>query len=81
MRRGIILAAVLTIVTATGARAEGWCGYAAGEKSMIECGYSSVTACESAIGKGGMCFLDPGYALNERRMTPAAGGKLVVGRS
>ena len=72
MRNGVILAGALILMTATGARAEGWCGYAPHEKSLIECGYSSATECESAIGKGGMCFVDPDYALNEKRAAPAS---------
>ncbi len=71
MRNGIILAGALILMTASGAHAEGWCGYAAHEKSLIECGYSSATECESAIGKGGMCFVDPDYALNATRAAPA----------
>ena len=70
MRSGVILAGALMLMTTTGARAEGWCGYAPHEKSLIECGYSSATECESAIGKGGMCFVDPDYALNEKRVAP-----------
>ena len=50
MRSGFVLAGALILMTATGARAEDWCGYAAAAKSMIECGYTSVTECESAIG-------------------------------
>jgi hypothetical protein len=69
MRR-IILAAALVLVTATGVRAEGWCGYAAHEKAVIECGYSTATECESATGKGGMCFIDPDYAFNAKRAAP-----------
>jgi hypothetical protein len=71
MRRELFIAAAVIAMTATGARAEGWCGYAAQEKAMIECGYSSINECESAIGKGAMCFIDPDYALNSRRATPA----------
>ena len=70
MRSGIILTGALILVTASAAHAEGWCGYAAREKSLIECGYSSATECESAIGKGGMCFIDPNYALNVKRAAP-----------
>ena len=73
MRRTMTLAAsaaVLMAMSATGAQAEGWCGYAAREKSIIECGYSSNAECENAIGKGGMCFVDPDYALNTKRATP-----------
>lgn len=79
MRSGIVLAGALILMTATGARAEGWCGYAAREKSLIECGYSSVTECESAIGKGGMCFIDPDYALNRKgRAQPRHGPPTVA---
>jgi len=67
MREVITLAAALTtlsVIPAGAAHAEGWCGYPAREKAMIECGYSSANECESAMGKGGMCFVDPDYALN-----------------
>jgi len=82
MRRGIIWAAALTAATAvsaTGARADSWCGYAARPKALIECGYSSASECENAIGKGGMCFIDPDYALNTRRTPPAFTPKPVAG--
>jgi len=85
MRCGVVLVAALTVMTATGARADGWCGYAAHEKSIIECGYSSATECETAIGKGGLCFVDPDYALDATRAapeiaTPAITPKLTAGR-
>lgn len=67
MRWGTIVAAALIALSATGARAEGWCGYAARAKALIECGYSSAADCENAIGKGGMCFPDPEYALDATR--------------
>lgn len=67
MRWGTIVAATLIALSATAARAEGWCGYAARAKALIECGYSSAADCENAIGKGGMCFPDPDYALNATR--------------
>jgi len=73
MRQAIILAAALTalsVIPAGAAHAEGWCGYPAREKAMIECGYSSASECESAMGKGGMCFIDPNYALNGRPGAP-----------
>lgn len=77
----VVLAAAAAIVTAastTGAQADEWCGYASKDHSIIECGYSSNVECESATGKGGMCFIDPDYALNvRRRATPL---RTTVGR-
>jgi uncharacterized protein DUF3551 len=72
MRYGLIFAAALAAAAAamstTGARADGeWCGYATGDKALIECGYSSVAQCETAVGKGGVCFVDPEYALKTKR--------------
>ena len=67
MQGRIIFATALTVMMTTAVHAEGWCGYAAAAKSMIECGYSSAAECENAIGKGGMCFVDPDYALNVKR--------------
>ncbi len=71
MRFGIALVAALTVMTATAANAEDWCGYAARAKSVVECGYSTAAECESVIGKGGMCFVDPDYAANIRHAAPA----------
>jgi hypothetical protein len=70
MRHGIILALALTAVSATGARADEWCGYASHKDAVVECGYLSAADCENAVGKGGMCFVDPDLALNERRAAP-----------
>ena len=72
MRYGLIFAAALAAAAAatstTGARADDeWCGYATGDKALIECGYSSVAQCENAVGKGGVCFVDPEYALETKR--------------
>jgi hypothetical protein len=75
MRYGLILAAALAAAAAaamstTSARADDeWCGYATGDKAMIECGYSSVAQCQNAVGQGGMCFVDPEYALKTKRPT------------
>jgi hypothetical protein len=71
MRRGIILAAALTVLGATSAQAEHWCGYTIHDNAMIECGYSTVAQCENATGKGGTCFVDPDYARNSRQASPA----------
>jgi hypothetical protein len=74
MRREIVLAAALAALSATAAYtpayADEWCGYATHDNAVIECGYSSATECETATGKGGMCFVDPDYALNTKRATP-----------
>jgi len=77
LRSTIVLAAALaamsaTFAQATCARAEDWCGYAAREKALIECGYSTAAECESVIGKGGMCFIDPDYAANADAFAKAA---------
>ena len=75
MRGRIILAVALTatlsILASTCAQAEEWCGYRAKDKSLIECGYSSVADCQSAVGQGGVCFVDPDYALDVTHRTPA----------
>jgi hypothetical protein len=73
-------AAALMVLSATGAHAEAWCGYAARANSIIECGYSTNTECENAIGKGGMCFVDPEFALDRWRSTPAAASRLTASR-
>ncbi len=76
MRCGIIVAVALAVMSASGAQAQEWCGYAARENAVIECGYSTAAECENAIGKGGMCFVDPEYALNSKRATPAISSKI-----
>lgn len=73
MRGKFILAAALTVITATAARADHWCGYAAHDKSVVECGYSSNTECETAQGKGGLCFIDPDYAVLDVKRAPSHG--------
>ena len=67
---GIALAAALTAFSASVARADDWCGYATHDNAVIQCGYTTVAECESAVGKGGMCFVDPDTALNIKRATP-----------
>jgi len=32
--------------------------------------YSTAAECESVIGKGGMCFIDPDYAANVKHGAP-----------
>jgi hypothetical protein len=70
MRHGLMLAIALAAMSTTSAYADDeWCGYATGDKALIECGYSSVAQCENAVGKGGVCFVDPEYALKTKRPT------------
>ena len=66
------LAGAMVLMAIPAAQAEEWCGYAAHAKSLIECGYSSVSECENAQGKGRMCFVDPEVARNFSLITPAA---------
>jgi hypothetical protein len=84
MRCGIIFAAALIAIpsaalaesTATSPPASSstqqqqYCGFNPHPGSIVECGYSSRESCESAIGKGAMCFINPYIAMNTRR--PAA---------
>jgi hypothetical protein len=60
MRIALMLALAVTVASTTAAQAQEWCGFH--EKSMIECGYSSAERCETAVGKQGMCFVDPDEA-------------------
>ena len=76
MQRAMVIAAALSVLTLSGANAAEWCGYGSHAKSLIECGYSSVADCESAVGKGGMCFVDPDYAADLKRPAPASVAKL-----
>ena len=66
MRYGIVVAAAALALSATGARADQWCGYAAKDNAVIECGYTTANGCETAVGKGGMCFVDPDIAFNSQ---------------
>jgi len=80
MRCGIIFAAALmampSAVLAAPAAApnaavqQQYCGFNPRPGSLVECGYSSRESCESAIGKGAMCFVNPYIAMNVRRATP-----------
>ncbi len=72
MRYGIVVAAAALAVSVSGAQAEEWCGYTAKDNAVIECGYTTASGCEGAVGKGGMCFVDPDTALNMRRSSSPA---------
>jgi hypothetical protein len=76
MRCGLILAAglmamPLAAMSPAGAHAQEYCGFNPHPGSIVECGYSSRQGCESAIGKGAMCFVNPYVAFNVRRGTPS----------
>jgi Protein of unknown function (DUF3551) len=66
MRYGLMLAALAAMSTTSARADDEWCGYATGDKALIECGYSSVVQCQNAVGNGGMCFVDPEYALQTK---------------
>jgi hypothetical protein len=67
---GIILAAALTALSASGAKADEWCGYATHDNAVVECGYTTATDCENSVGKRGVCFIDPDLALGNKHATP-----------
>jgi hypothetical protein len=73
---GVAIAAAITIVSSTGVSADEWCGYATGDNTVIECGYTTLAGCEGAVGKGGMCFVDPDTALNVKHAAPAPPTKI-----
>jgi len=81
MRTGIVLAGALTVLSASGARAEQWCGYATHKDAVIECGYMTAADCADAVGKGGMCFVDPDLALDTKRVNPVTTAKSSANRS
>jgi hypothetical protein len=55
-----------TTLSATGAQAQQWCGFNPHPNAMVQCGYSSQQGCESAIGKGAMCYINPYLVMDER---------------
>jgi len=61
-----LAATAFTGASATGAQAQQWCGFAAQKGAIVQCGYSSQQGCESTIGKGAMCFINPYLVFNER---------------
>jgi Protein of unknown function (DUF3551) len=85
MRCWIIFAAVLLAVPASAALAtpsataapspqpQQYCGFNPKPGSLVECGYSSRQSCETAIGKGAMCFVNPYIAMNTPRAIPLVG--------
>ncbi len=81
MRNGIILAVAFTALSASGARAEQWCGYTTHKNAVVECGYMSAADCADAVGKGGMCFVDPDLALDTKRTTPVTTARSSADRS
>jgi hypothetical protein len=75
------IAATVIVLSAGGAassaHADEWCGYATGDNAVIQCGYTTVAGCENAVGKGGMCFVDPDTAQNIKRSTPIDATRLL----
>ena len=67
---GIVLALALTALSASGAKADEWCGYPSRDNAVIECGYTTAADCEDSVGKRGVCFIDPDLALKNRQATP-----------
>ena len=52
MRNGIILAVALTALSASGARADQWCGYASHKDAVVQCGYTTaVRLCNAPSAK------------------------------
>jgi hypothetical protein len=78
MRCGIVLSAAVTAFAAmafttlspTGAQAQQWCGFNPHPGAMVQCGYSSQQGCESAIGKGAMCYINPYLVMDESSRRP-----------
>jgi hypothetical protein len=80
MRVGFVIAAIVMTLGATGAQAQEWCGYAIHDNAIVECGYTTVADCQTAVGKGGMCFVDPELALKTKRTPYTAPVKAVSDR-
>ena len=57
MRFALMVALIASVLSASAANAQEWCGYP--DKSVIQCGFSSVTSCQQSVGKDGVCFADP----------------------
>ena len=57
MRFALLLALVASTLSASAAGAQEWCGYP--DKSVIQCGFSSIATCQQSVGKDGFCFADP----------------------
>jgi len=56
---GIIIAAALAALSASGAKADEWCGYATRDNAIIECGYTTAVDCENSVGKRGYVLSIP----------------------
>ena len=65
------LIALLATTAASSARAGEWCGSSTRGNAIIQCGYTTIAGCESAVGKGGRCYVDPDTALNVERTKSA----------
>jgi hypothetical protein len=82
MRYGIGLTAALIIVSTTDVRSQQWCGYFGRPHSLIQCGYSTLDACKTAIGtdKDAVCYVNPVETLNNGGRTHFSATKHWVGR-
>jgi Protein of unknown function (DUF3551) len=77
MRHVIALAAGFVALSATSAYAGDWCSSTTHDNAVIECGYTTIAGCENAVGKGGMCFIDPDTAFNFKHAAPANVSKIL----
>jgi len=68
MRNALLLAFAATMASVGAAQAQEWCGWRV--KSIIQCGYSTAEQCASAVGKDGVCFVNP----NAAALNPSPGG-------
>jgi hypothetical protein len=61
---GVLLLVLLgSLISARPANAEEWCGVRLGQKSRVQCGYSSLTVCRRMLGgKKALCFPNPIFA-------------------
>ena len=70
MRYGFILAAALAAMSTTSARADDeWCGYATGDKALIECGYSSDRSMRECRRQGRRVLCRSGIRIDTKRPT------------
>jgi hypothetical protein len=60
----------LAAASATDVHAQEYCGFLPHLGAVVQCGYSDRASCESAIGKGAMCFVNPYVVMNTKRPAP-----------
>ena len=74
MRFLLPLAAILTLIMVSTARADEWCGFLDKKGAPVRCGFSSLAQCRQSLGdkKEAVCMPSPSFANGQHAFHLAA---------